>query len=390
MTEKSTIEVHAKEGSESLVVSCHGFNSSQQFGDTLPDSIQLFPPGRHTIVASAEGKPIDLELTIGPEVADVFQADLVRMLAKAAEGKGPRPFFDINHEDREASGWPLQVFWAGSDPKDGGVRAKLDWSAPGEEAIKGKAFRQFSPNFLLDKSKRKIVGTTTNMGGLVNRPAFKEIEPLFAKDGTNQNESTAMKKLLSILAKHGIPVTAECGDDDAADKADKFLTASAACSTKLSAAEGRATAAEGELVTVKAKLAEHESTREKYAVVIVQAKGVGESRIAAKDEATQKRWVKLIAADPENASLLESLAPQGEGLDKRIAVKGKDGKDAKSGDKPQGIDAHPLMVKAKEIATAEKISTDAALVKAADAHPDLYESYRAVVNGTAEQTHSAN
>jgi hypothetical protein len=56
-------------------------------------------------------------------------------------------------------------------------------SAAGAEAIRGKNYRAFSPQFWVTKTKpaRVIRGTDTCMGSLVNEPAFHEIEPLWAK-----------------------------------------------------------------------------------------------------------------------------------------------------------------------------------------------------------------
>ena len=43
-----------------------------------------------------------------------------------------------------------------------------------------KTFRRFSPTFIPDE-QGKVISSETNMGGLVNRAAFKSIQPLFAK-----------------------------------------------------------------------------------------------------------------------------------------------------------------------------------------------------------------
>jgi 23S rRNA (uracil1939-C5)-methyltransferase/tRNA (uracil-5-)-methyltransferase len=69
-----------------------------------------------------------------------------------AEGREDRPFFDFNHEDREASAWPTEFYWAGDDPQSGGVRARLEWSDAGKRAVDGRTFRRFSPTFHLDAS----------------------------------------------------------------------------------------------------------------------------------------------------------------------------------------------------------------------------------------------
>jgi hypothetical protein len=75
---------------------------------------------------------------------------------------------------------PSEFFWGGSDPKTGGVRARLTWSKPGAEAVTGRAFQAFSPAFLAN-AKGEVVGAPKNMGGLVNEPAFKTIAPLLSR-----------------------------------------------------------------------------------------------------------------------------------------------------------------------------------------------------------------
>ena len=145
----------------------------------LPADLQYMPPGRHRIRASQGGKPVSVEVLVSAATATVLQSFLAAKLTAAAEGREDRPFFDFNHEDREAAAWPTEFFWAGDDPQTGGVRARVEWSDPGKRAVEGRAFRRFSPTFHLDASGQ-VTGSEINMGGLVNRAAFKRIAPLFA------------------------------------------------------------------------------------------------------------------------------------------------------------------------------------------------------------------
>ena len=143
--------------------------------------LQYMPPGRHRIRASQGGKPLSVEVAVDAQTAVTLQTFLAARLAAAAEGHDDRPFFDFNHEDREASAWPTEFYWAGDDPQGGGVRARLEWSDAGKRAVEGRTFRRFSPTFHLDASGQ-ITGSEINMGGLVNRAAFKRIAPLFAAE----------------------------------------------------------------------------------------------------------------------------------------------------------------------------------------------------------------
>ena len=145
-----------------------------------PKDIQYMPPGTHRINASRAGKPVALEISVDAATAETLDAFLQAQLTKATEGNDDRPFFDFNHEDREAAAWPTEFYWAGDDLKTGGVRAKVDWSGAGQTAVQEKTFRRFSPTFIPD-DQGKVISSETNMGGLVNRAAFKSIQPLFAK-----------------------------------------------------------------------------------------------------------------------------------------------------------------------------------------------------------------
>jgi len=76
------------------------------------------PPGRHRIRARQGGKPVSLEVEVGADSAKVLQDALTAPQAKAEAGEGDRPYFDLNHEDREAAGWPLAFRWAGRPQKN--------------------------------------------------------------------------------------------------------------------------------------------------------------------------------------------------------------------------------------------------------------------------------
>ena len=162
-----------------------------------PTDIQYMPPGTHRINASRAGEPVALEISVDAATAETLDAFLQNQLTKATEGNDDRPFFDFNHEDREAAAWPTEFYWAGDDLKTGGVRAKVDWSGAGEKAVQEKTFRRFSPTFIPDK-EGKVISSETNMGGLVNRAAFKSIQPLFAKQSTNKSAAADSKSSMKI------------------------------------------------------------------------------------------------------------------------------------------------------------------------------------------------
>jgi phage I-like protein len=169
--------------------------------------LQYMPPGRHRIRASQGGKPLSVEVAVDAQTAVTLQTFLAARLTAAAEGHDDRPFFDFNHEDREASAWPTEFYWAGDDPQGGGVRARLEWSDAGKRAVEGRTFRRFSPTFHLDASGQ-ITGSEINMGGLVNRAAFKRIAPLFASEIEPSDSASAPPFNLNFPLRLAAPL---CG-----------------------------------------------------------------------------------------------------------------------------------------------------------------------------------
>ena len=94
-----------------------------------PADIQYMPHGVHQINASRGGQPVSLSVTVDASTAANLDHFLKDRLATAANGQDGRPSF-----------------------------------IPDDEG--------------------KVISSDTNMGGLVNRAAFKSIQPLFAKGET--------------------------------------------------------------------------------------------------------------------------------------------------------------------------------------------------------------
>lgn len=271
--------------------------------DQLPDEIQYMPPGRHRIRASRAGKPVELDVEVTQTTATALSDWLTRQLALAAAGAEDKPFFDFNHDDREAAAWPIKIFWAGDDPKTGGVRAKLEWSGVGRKAIEDRAFRRFSPTFLLDAAGR-VIGSETNMGGLVNRAAFKRIQPLFAKGQdpqleTQDSKHVTMKELLKNLVTLGLVEASATEEADIIAQVKTKVTALQSDSTDLAAAKERLTALE----------AERDNAIRAKAEARVDA-AIQAGRVAPKDENAKTFWVEALIRDEGKAvQALEALPP---------------------------------------------------------------------------------
>ncbi len=148
-----------------------------------PEDIQWMPPGRHRIVPFVDGEPREIEVTVDASLAERFNGHLQRLWAEARAGRGDEPFIDFNHADQEAAGQPLELYWAGEDPRTGGIRARVRWSAAGKAAVEGRTFRRFSPQWFTDPETLEPLGVGVNLGGLVNRAAFQAIAPVVAKHG---------------------------------------------------------------------------------------------------------------------------------------------------------------------------------------------------------------
>jgi hypothetical protein len=243
----------------------------------LPDStdgletIQLFPPGEHeVVVTNGKGEAVPLTVAITPETAEVLEAARARYQAEADAGTGDAPYLDFNHDDREASAWVKAIAWAGDDPLTGGVRATVELSEAGRAAIAGKTFRRVSPSFHAEDGR--ITGAPANMGGFVNRAAFRTIAPLFAKASDpspeNENPTTMMTPE---------EITALQQENAALKKQLEDLTA--------------------ELHGMKKTEAE-----------ALVAKAASEGRIApAKD--VQEKWVASLLTNPASKDLLMAMAP---------------------------------------------------------------------------------
>lgn len=382
MKPKNKRQIQSNAGTETetvIAAFATGLNASE---DRIRE-IQWMPPGISEITPHVNGKAKTIKVTADEAGARKVDQDLREMLAKAETGLDVRPYIDFNHDDREAAGWPLSARWAGADPKTGGIRVKLELSEAGFQAVKGKQFQAFSPELLISKDG-KIAGVGLNMGGLVNRPAFKSIERLYARragetelsgggpDGNGSKPATAapddgakgsMKHLMKLLASLALVSSSELDE-----------TAAVA---EISAKSGEIKDA----ISVKAKLAtdyvpkadhvqlvaSYEKLRKENAERVV-AKAVAEGRLAPKNDEVKAKWVARIESNPEDADLLETLEA------KNVPVQVIKIQKPESSSIEAGAES-ALVMKAKEIAKNKKISDEDALQEAADEFPDLYEDY---------------
>ena len=357
------------------------FESTVEIGpdNKLPDNIQWAPPGIHHIKAKqSDGKKVSRPVTVNAKGAEALQAFLTQAKKDVAAGKQDLPFFDFNHNDDDASAHPTEFYWGGDDPKTGGIRAKLEYTAGGSSALLGKRYRRFSPAMALNDAG-EIVGSDINMGGFVNRAAFTRIAPIWAKadaepDDKKPIETThQMKTLLTILAKAGL---ISSSDLDEASAVSQFQTNHAALLAK-------STKVETDLATVQAKNTElttalkAENDRN---VVLAKAQAteainaaVLAKKIEPKNTVLIAKYVEMYQADPEGTKLILDAMTPNPAFVTVVHAKAGGGEGNSLATVPG---EHPFLTKAKAIATEQKKTESEAAIILAKQDPTLYEEYR--------------
>lgn len=168
------------------------------------------PAGVHTITAGFRDRAVRLTVDVEPtQTASVLQASFDRLQSSAPKQK---PFGCVEHDERDASFWPTR-FESGSD----GVYLAGEPSALGAEHVNGKIHRSWSPSFTTDadyahaicsqcreeggecackgsilefpdgvrgsaSNPARVTGTAFVVGTLTNKPAFRAIAPVKAKE----------------------------------------------------------------------------------------------------------------------------------------------------------------------------------------------------------------
>jgi len=287
----------------------------------LADVMMFMPGGTHTITAERGGRPA----TVTVQVDRAAAVELERQFGAVKARSAHKPYFDLDHNDAEASAWPLGFEWR--DAPAPGVYARVEWSAAGRDAIQGKKYRAFSPVFHVDRSTPARViardNAGLNMGGLVNDPAFKAILPLWAKQATtpasenptpintmNEQELAALKAKLQTLETDiaGLKAKEASSENTAAIQAKQ--TEAALAQAKIATAEKDA-----KIVSLEAALQARNEQQADDAVKAAVARGA----LPIKDEALQAKWKRLITADPANECLLAAL-PGASALSGRVTA----------------------------------------------------------------------
>lgn len=295
--------------------------------------IMYMPAGVHRVTAGLAGTATtEIWVEVGPESAAVVQASFGHVNQSLAPH---RVFFDREHEEKDATGWPMEFFW-GETPEPG-IYARCEFSKLGRELIDGRIQRGFSPAFYTDADvpKRAAVragqhytvpagkrGSQANpariigiyspcAGGFTNHPAFRDILPLWAKQAgpsstaKQQPHTDRMKKSkaqleadiqqvhtdLADLKGRAVTPEVEAGIQQKNEELET-LTAH----LEAAQAEERAANAERELATIRAADAQ-------AAVARAIERGV----FGPKDEESKAQWSHLCTSDPKNIALLDKM-----------------------------------------------------------------------------------
>ncbi len=350
---------------------------AQGAGDEF--DIQWMPPGAQEITCFVRDEPREMDFTVKAEHAVMFNDMLQRLRARAAAGEEDEPFIDFNHEDGMASGRPTEMYWGGEDVKKGGIRLKGRWTGSGKAAVANKDFTRFSPEWHFDKETDEPVGIGVNLGGLVNRAAFKTMAAV-AKSAAETKKQRTDKMTAEEYGK----IVA-----DALKPIGERLTALEAKgkSAETEAATAQATAADQKIIKLiqdanKPLLEKMEALdkRDKEAAT-AKAKAavqvhVNRGAIAPEDKDTIEFYQAGYLVDADKAEKAMAKLP---GKSFRGMTSASGGQAAAAAAAASGEPQHVFIAKAKEFGKTNKIENESEALVAFGRSAEgraLYEDFR--------------
>jgi hypothetical protein len=275
--------------------------------EAAPAEFMYMPAGTHTITAFRGGKPTTVTVVVDAGTASALNGTL-----KAYESAGPhKPFLDFNHEGGEASAWPREFIFKDADGgKPAGVYCRCDWTKPGLDAIQGKSFRAFSPEFFLDKyvndpkNPSRVTSAPLAMGGLVNKPAFRAISPLWAREAGEQGAGSGEPEEIISAGESAATETNKQKDTQMKENGTAVAaTAATDNDSAIKAKDAKIVELETALQASQAAVKAHNKALADTAVKAAVARGA----LPAQDKAIQAKYASLIESDPSNVVLLETL-----------------------------------------------------------------------------------
>jgi hypothetical protein len=358
----------------------------------LPTDIQVFPPGKGVKFTLSNFPGEQFEMDVDASVAAKANADLQSLLARAAAGKGSKPFADKNHEDAEKTFEPVRYFWGGDDKITGGVRLVPDWMPYGADLVRAKAFGYFSQHFLFSRAKKKFLGLINeNVGGLVNRPGFAT-QAAFAKADDRPgapSTTTHIKNMLTTedtAAIGQIIATALKPVSDAVTALEaKAKAAAEATPAKAAADKTIMDAINAALKPVTDQLTAFETAQKdtlKAHAKAAVAKYVGRVGLAPQDTKTIEFFEKAMLADPAGTeAALDKLPARASA--QRYTTSGTGTTTHTASTEPEDV----FMAKAKAWGKENKMQDGDAVIAFARTSEgtELYEQYREKVHATSRR-----
>jgi len=276
--------------------------------EALAESIVYLPEGEHEIHATVNGKPAKRKVTVDESILAAFANDL-----QSRQSRNVRPFAGFDHKTGPASFLPKEFRY---EPGVGLV-LDIEWTQAGKNAIEGKDYSYFSPNFLLANGTPSGLPTHGEIGSLVNEPAFEAMEKIAA----SYNENTMdIKPLIELglvsedvdpalameLARAEIEaMKSKIAEVEAGymQKEADAVQAAANYATELETVTASRDALAGEVETLKASLAEIE---DKAADGVIED-AVQAGRIAPQDDKAKAFWKAQIKADKNAIEILNAI-----------------------------------------------------------------------------------
>jgi len=177
------------------------------------------------------------------------------------------------------------------------------WSEEGAAKLKGKSYDRFSPTFLTN-TKGKIIGTTPNTGGLVNRPAFHQIASIM-------QASEADTHLQFVSASY------QPEDETKNQEPKKGTTMSPEEKKKMDDLEAENTELKKKVKALEDDKEKTEAKAKEAAVKALVEGAIKDGKIMAKDQTQIDAITAMATADLKNTQTLLETMP--------TAIKAKEG-----------------------------------------------------------------
>jgi hypothetical protein len=142
----------------------------------VPRYIVHTPPGLVRLSGEAEGQPIRAEVLPSADLARDFRRKLLEFQQAAVQGRGHRPFIDVDHDCTSEAAHVKDIIW-----RDGrGIMLEVDWQDAGLLAVySGKRFLSGSLELIRFFRNEYAPTIGQNLGGLTASPALGyTLEPI--------------------------------------------------------------------------------------------------------------------------------------------------------------------------------------------------------------------